>query len=146
MDVLCQYRAPAPCPRGYKYYADATMLQHGMPSCVKVFPPATRDVAAATCGSDVAEVVPPPLVAAVSPANAYSHLARFYRLNGTAGTALTSLVLTLAAINNITGPLFWTDALVLGDVPQWSVPNQPFDANVRGQAPLTSEEYVLHLT
>lgn len=50
MDVVCMYRAPAPCPPGFRLYVDDG-TEHFMSSCVRVYPPATLSVARDTCAS-----------------------------------------------------------------------------------------------
>ena len=109
---MCQYRAPVPCPRGYRYYADVSLTEHGMSSCIKVFPADTHDNAVATCGS----------LHGATPADqslSYKHVARFHNLNASA-TPLVNFVATLAAVQGLSGQQMWTDATLASGVLFWS--------------------------
>lgn len=128
MDILCQYRTPAPCPPGFKLYWDRPKgNEYGLSSCVNVYPPATLQVARDICAT-----------AAAGPLNGfttYLHLATFYRLSGTRHTPLTQLVRDLSTIRGIGGPLYWTggDIVLAGAGPAvrntWA-DNRTFDSSV----------------
>lgn len=112
MDIICQYRAPAPCPKGFRLFASVgdssnATIEYGMSSCINVFAPATLEHAADACASFGAPVTSD---VAGNPALKYKHLATYHNLSGAGYTPLTSFAKTLAAVRGVTGPLFWTGA------------------------------------
>jgi hypothetical protein len=132
MDFVCQYRAPAPCSEGYRYFSpsglDATN-EFGMASCVKVFgTPATLLAAKDKCGKLKAQPINPNVV--------YAHLATYHQVkSGQPATPLTGFVKRIAQRRGITQTRFWTGAqLILSPggadfVPSWQ-DNRIFDSDV----------------
>jgi hypothetical protein len=128
MDFVCQYRAPAPCSEGYRYFSPAGLdanNEYGMASCVKVFPtPTTLVLAQQKCGLLKAQPVNNKVV--------YAHLATYHNVLGGTATPLTAFVKRMAQRLGA-GPRFWTGGqlLLTGSdfIPNWQ-DLRPFDSTL----------------
>ena len=132
-DIACQYRAPAPCPDGFRYYVDEKSWEYGMSSCVAVFPADVYSTAALQCGLVGGSPI-------LNQAITYNHLITFHNISSTAlvSSPLTKFVANLSSISGMaTGEnagtmpgLYWTGALIQGGVLSWS-DRRLFDSAVR---------------
>ena len=114
MDIVCQYRAPAPCPDGFRWYYDASANEHGLSSCIQVFPADTHDDAASTCGQY--SLNSPQIYQGIT----YNHLASYHNVTGSSSTPLIDFVMSLSALASVPPQgLYWTGALVQGGVVSW---------------------------
>ena len=115
MDIVCQYRAPAPCPDGFRWYYDASANEHGMSSCIGVAPAAdTHDGATADCGQYVLNS--PQVYQGIT----YNHLVTLHNLTGTQSTPLVDMISSLAGLSGFPAKgVYWTGALVQGGVARW---------------------------
>jgi hypothetical protein len=110
MDHICQYRAPAPCPPGFKYHLPASTdpaSEYGKPSCLRVFPPAPIGRARAECFAHGKQPA--------NPSIKYFHLATFGALVGTMNNPTTNFIKTLAQAEGVDislTPKFWTGGLL----------------------------------
>ena len=130
LDFVCQYRAPAPCPDGFRYYVDSTLAEYGLSSCLLMFPADGYNNAAAQCGAYID----------ASPQNqlvTYNHLASFHNLTGATTTPLVAFHNTLATLNEVSigtsagdfAGVYWTGGLVLQGAVSWN-DHRAFDSAV----------------
>ncbi len=148
MDVLCQYRAPAPCRSGYAYFSPTSsdaQGEYGQPSCVKVLRPSTFTAAVEACGVPKGPSGDPSPWVPGFTSRRNLHLVAMSSLSDASGT-LPDLLRRLARKEGLwsEGATLWTGGQVFQGQGVWDTGESvdPALVTVTAGAPLSNATYV----